>query len=242
MIVLIRPFIHWFQRIIKFLLIVLGSVLLVMMILSFTSLPFWADYHLGIAAEPLEEKPEAIVILGGSGMPSENGLIRCYYGAKAAETFPEAKIIIALPGDTLDATSSIKLMGKELIVRGIDSTRIVYENEGTNTRWEALNIRDRFYPDGCTSLLLVTSPAHMYRSVRTFKKVGFVQVGGMASFGRSNEVALDFDADDLGGLSHMPDVGGSVSLRYKVWTRMHIQISVLREYMAISYYWLMGWI
>lgn len=242
MIILIRPLIHWFQRIIKFLLIVLGGVLLVMMILSFTSLPFWADYHLGIAAEPLEEKPEAIVILGGSGMPSENGLIRCYYGAKVAEKFPNAKIIIALPGDTLDATSSVKLMGEELITRGIDSTRIMYENEGTNTRWEALNIKERFYPDCSTSILLVTSPSHMYRSIKTFKKVGFADVGGMASFGRSNEVSLDFNAEELGGLSHIPDVGNSVSIRYKVWTRMHIQISVLREYMAISYYWMMGWI
>ncbi len=233
---------YWLRKIMRMFLLFLGSILFIMIILSFTSLPFWADYKLGVSSAPLTEKPEVIVILGGSGMPSQNGLIRCYYGAQAALKFPDAKIIIALPGDTLNHESSVKLMGKELIVRGIDSTRIIYENEGTNTRWEALNVKHRFYPNSSPTILLVTSPAHMFRSVKTFKQVGFQNVGGLASFGRANEEELIFNSRDLGGNQQIPNMGNQINLRYKVWTRMHIQISVIREYIAIAYYWMMGWI
>lgn len=222
--------------------IFLGSIGLVMLILSLTSLPFWADYHLGIAAGSLEEDPELIIVLGGSGMPSPNGLIRTYYGAEAALLYPEAKVVIALPGDTLDGNSSIRLMAEEMILRGVDSNRIIFENEGTNTRWEALNVKNKLYPNTNPAILLVSSPAHMYRSVKTFQKAGFEKVGGLPSFSRANEMTLAFDAEQLGGNKNFPDIGNQLSLRYTIWTRLHIQINVLREYMAISYYWLMGWI
>jgi len=155
---------------------------------------------------------------------------------------PKIPIIIALPGDTLDTTSSVRLMARELIIRGVDSNRIVFENEGTNTRWEALNVKNRFFPDSSPRLMIVSSPSHMYRSIKTFRKAGFDEVGGIASFGRANETALEFDAQALGAAQGMPDVGGSVSIRYAIWTRLHIQLTVIREYMAIAYYWVMGWI
>lgn len=242
MIILCKPIFRWFIQLFKKLFLVLGAVLFVMIVFSFTSLPFWADYYLGVSSDPLEQDPQVIVVLGGSGMPSPNGLIRTFYGAEAALKFPEAMVIIALPGDTLDSKSSVRLMAREMIIRGVDSTRIIYENEGTNTRWEALNVKNRFFPKTSPPILLVSSPEHMFRSVKTFRKVGFSKVGGLASFGLANEVALNFNAEELGGYSSVPDVGSQLSLRYKIWTRMHLQISVIREYFAIAYYWLMGWI
>ncbi len=230
------------RKLIKVLLLTIGSIFSVMIILSFTSLPFWAQYYLGISSEPLKENPEVIVVMGGGGMPSPDGLINCYYGAKAAQKYPNARIIVALPGDTTNFESSIKKMGYELILRGVDSMRIVYENQGTNTRWEALNIKKRFFPNTTPSLLIVSSPSHIYRTVRTFRKVGFKQVASLASFEQANEESLFFDAEELGGLSQIPDVGNHLSLRYKIWTRMHLQINVIREYFAIAYYWMMGWI
>lgn len=223
-------------------LLFLGAISFIMLILSFTSLPYWADYYLGISANTLEEDPEVIVVLGGGGMPSSSGLIRTYYGAKAALVYKDAKIIIALPGDTLDKNSSIRLMAEEMIMRGVDSNRIVYENEGTNTRWEALNVKSHFFPNSNPAILLVSSPSHMFRSVKTFQKAGFTNVGGLPSFGRATETSLVYDAIQLGGSSSVPDVGNQISLRYSLWARLHIQISVFREYMAIAYYWLMGWI
>lgn len=229
-------------NVIKKLIYVSGIFGLLFVILSFTSLPFWAHYYLGISSDPLDKNPDALVVLGGSGMPSTESLMRTYYASEAALKYPKARIIIALPGDTLDAESSVRLMARELILHGVDSTRISYENLGTNTRWEALNIKQRFYPDSSPVVLLVTSPAHIYRSVKTFQKVGFEKVGGLASFGKAHEDDLEFDAAELGGQYGVPDVGNQISLRYAVWSRLHIQISVVREYMAIAYYWLMGWI
>ena len=242
MFIFANPVLFWFRKVLRMLILFLGGMLLVMLILSFTSLPFWADYYLGVSSSTLSQDPDVIVIMGGSGMPSQNGLIRCYYGAQAALEFPKARIIIALPGDTLDALSSVRIMGQELIIRGVDSIRIIYENEGTNTRWEALNVKQRFFPNTSPALLIITSPAHMFRSIKTFEKAGFNKVGGMASFGRANEEKLNFISDDLGGNQQLPDMGNQINLRYKIWTRMHIQINVIREYLAISYYWLMGWI
>jgi uncharacterized SAM-binding protein YcdF (DUF218 family) len=226
----------------KKLIFISGIFGLLFIILSFTSLPFWAHYYLGISSEPLEENPDVMVVLGGSGMPSSESLMRTYYASEAALKFPEARIIIALPGDTIEPLSSVRLMARELVLHGVDSSRISYENIGTNTRWEALNIKQRFYPDSSPVVLLVTSPAHIYRSVRTFQKAGFEKVGGLASFGKAHEDALEFDAAELGGQFGVPDVGNQMGLRYAVWSRLHIQISVFREYIAIAYYWLMGWI
>ncbi len=127
MIIFTQSIFYWLRKILRMLLLFLGSILLIMVILSFTSLPFWADYHLGVSSDPLIDNPDVIIIMGGSGMPSQKGLIRCYYGAKAAHQFPDARVIIALPGDTLDMESSVKLMGKEMMDKGVDSTRIIYD-------------------------------------------------------------------------------------------------------------------
>jgi len=232
--ILIKPLLLWLKKAFKILFLFLGVISFIMLILSFTSLPFWADYYLGISADTLKEDPEVIVVLGGSGMPSPNGLIRTFYGTEAALAYQDANIIIALPGDTLDRNSSIRLMAEEMIMRGVDSNRITFENEGTNTRWEALNVKNRFFPNSNPAILLVSSPAHMYRSVKAFQKAGFSNVGGLPSFTRANETSLDFDASQLGGSNSIPDVGNQISLRYSIWARLHIQISVLREYMAIN--------
>lgn len=240
--ILIRPLWEWLKKVIKNLLIFFGFIAVVMFFLSLTSIPFWSHYYLGIYGDSFKEKPEAMVVLGGSGMPSSEGLMRTYYAAQIAKKYETIPIIIALPGDTLDSTSSVRLMAKELIIRGVDSTRISFENEGTNTRWEALNVKKRFFPKSSPRLMIVSSPSHMYRSIKTFRKAGFDEVGGIASFGRANETDLEFDAQALGGIDGLPDVGGSVSIRYAIWARLHIQLTVLREYLAIAYYWMMGWI
>jgi uncharacterized SAM-binding protein YcdF (DUF218 family) len=240
--IFLQPLLRFLKKTFRMISLILGSIALLMLLLCFTSLPFWADYHLGIAAKALEQEPEVIVVLGGSGMPSPNGLIRTYYAAQAALNYSEAKVIIALPGDTLDAASSVRMMANEMMLRGVDSSRIIFENEGTNTRWEALNVKQRFFPNSSPVVLLVSSPSHMYRSVKAFKKAGFHQVGGLPSFGRANESSLYFDAEHLGGDHHLPDVGTALSIRYLIWTRLHLQITVIREYTAIAYYWMMGWI
>lgn len=263
------------KKVIKILLMTIGSVTLIMAVLAMTTAPFWIRYNLGMKKAGINRPPDYIVVLGGGGMPSASGLMRCWYAAKAADRFPRSMIIVALPGDTADPGSSVNGMRDELILRGVAPERILFEDSGTNTRAEALYVKQlitriqslkfkcqnskskvqsqnsEIVTDSLTplsivncqlSILLVTSPEHLYRAVLTFRKAGFLKVDGVPAFEKDIETDLSFRAGLLGGRSYVPDVGDNVVLRYKFWNYLEYELEILREYVAIGYYWLMGWI
>jgi uncharacterized SAM-binding protein YcdF (DUF218 family) len=241
------------RKVLKILLVVFGSVFLLQIILALTSAPFWIWYGMGTKHAGISRPPDYIVVLGGGGMPSESGLMRCWYADKAADFFPDAKIIIALPGDTADSLSSINGMKKELILRGIAPERIILEDSGTNTRAQAMNIHHMTSPPnplsfrrgsagGEAALLLVTSPEHLYRAVLVFKKAGFLKVDGLPAFEEAIEADITFKGKKLGGRRWVPDVGENITVRYQFWTQMHYEMLVVREWMATGYYWVKGWI
>jgi uncharacterized SAM-binding protein YcdF (DUF218 family) len=246
---------NFFRKITLVILSATGTISLVLLVLAFTPLPFHAWYSLGMKYAGINRPPDYIVVLGGGGMPSESGLMRCWYTAKVADRFPKAHIIIALPGDTIDTLSSVQLMKKELILRGIRSNKIEFENCGTNTRGQALNLTGLFSPTPFTptpnnssrvtrhaSLLIITSPEHLCRAVSAFRKAGFLKVDGMPAFERAIESDITFNSKKIGGRKWIPDVGENISLRYGFWTQIRYEQLVLREYTAIAYYWMMGWI
>jgi uncharacterized SAM-binding protein YcdF (DUF218 family) len=106
--------------------------------LAFTTLPYWGLHWLGTSGEEEVCTPDVIIMLGGSGMPSESNLMRSWYTARAALSFPEVPVVVVMPGDPADAGSTPALIRKELMIRGVDSSRILFENVGTNTRSQAL--------------------------------------------------------------------------------------------------------
>jgi len=218
----------------------LGILALVMGILSFTSIPFWAWYHLGIAGNKACE-PKYIVVMGAGGMPGPEGLMRCYYASIAAQRYPSARIIIALPVDPrYFQDSHPQRMARELIVRGIDSTRITYELRGINTRNQAENIKQMLGEDTLSCLLVITSPEHTFRSVATFRKLGFLHVASMASFSSELPATRLLPEGKSSALETTPD--NWPLLRYDFWNYLKLEITVLREYIAIFWYWLRGWI
>jgi uncharacterized SAM-binding protein YcdF (DUF218 family) len=85
-------------------------------------------------------------------------------------------------------------------------------------------------------LRIVTSPEHMYRSVATFRKAGFKSVGGMASFEEAVSEKL------LIGKHNKEFKTERLNLRYNMWNYLKYEITVVREYFAIAYYKLRGWI
>jgi uncharacterized SAM-binding protein YcdF (DUF218 family) len=85
-------------------------------------------------------------------------------------------------------------------------------------------------------LLVVTSPEHMLRAILTLRKAGFSNVGGVPTF----ETPINEESLRKRVLSD--DISENVALRYNIWSYMIYEIKVLREYTAISYYWLMEWI
>jgi uncharacterized SAM-binding protein YcdF (DUF218 family) len=254
-------------RILKYISITLGCLFFILFVLSLTSVPFRAWYGMGMKYSGIHRPPDVIVVLGGGGMPSESGLMRCWYAARAASHFTRAKVIIALPGNASDSLSSINSMKDELILRGIKADRILLEDSGTNTRAEALNIRKivtgnlsagrkaglpitpdlppSLYgsrPGGEVAVLIITSPEHLYRSVLCFRKVGFTRVDGLPAFEATIESDITFDDQMLGGRKWMPSIGKNLTLRYQFWTQLHYEQLVMREWLAVVYYKLKGWI
>ena len=83
---------------------------------------------------------------------------------------------------------------------------------------------------------------HLYRAVLTFKKAGFLKVDGVPAFEQAIESDISFNARKLGGRKFIPDVGNNITLRYQFWTQMNYELLILREWAALGYYKLKGWV
>jgi uncharacterized SAM-binding protein YcdF (DUF218 family) len=231
----------YFLRLLRNLFVLIGIFFSICVLLALTSAPYWGYHWLGTSKSELVEKPSTIVLLGGGGMPSHSALMRSWYVAKATKSFPDARVIIAMPGDLTDSLSTPVLMKKELEIRGISSSKIGFENEGTNTRAQALNCQR--YIKMQSPILLVTSPEHMRRAVLCFQKAGFEKVNALPAFENATEADLSFDDDKLGGnKTFVPDVGESINMRYQLWNHLKYEILIAREIVALTYYKLRGWI
>jgi len=233
-----------FKRVLHISLLSFGVFFLIALFLSFTSLPYWGYYWLGTSKSEIKGKPDYIVLLGGGGMPSESSLMRAFFVHRAAKESPNSRIVISIPGDPADSLSTARLVAAELICKGIAPERILYEHKATNTRSEALQIM-HFNQEVLTdqSILLVTSPEHMRRSVLVFRKAGFKKVSALPTFENAIEANLFFDDDQLGGKKSIaPDIGNHTSVRYQFWNHLKYEILIARELAALSYYWVRGWI
>jgi len=225
-------------KVARFLLASIGVVSLLMVMLAFTDLPYNAYHDLAVRKDTLTTRPQAIVIMGGDGMPSPNTLMRLYHGAEVANQFKEAAIILAMPYNqsAKDSLRQLKLMAKELVLRSISPQRIVFEPWGHNTRTQAIQIAKMLEPNA--PLLIISSPEHMYRALASFRNVGFEKVGGKAGFEVPSDEERLVDKKE----QDEEDKVQNLDLRYNMWSYLQYEIIVMREYAAITYYWFKGWI
>lgn len=221
--------------------IVMGIIFTVMIVLSFTHYPYDALHRLGTINSTIDTIPDVIVVMGADGMPGGKTLLRCTYGAMAAKTFPGAGIIIAMPAhpDHFLGSDPYQMFGT-MNMYGIDPYRFRFETTGTNTVTQAIAIKKMLGEDTTRNILVVTSPDHMYRSIKTFEKCGFQHVDGWPAFGAAieNELLLTEDEND----SELLALSRSISLRYNMWTYLKMEIDVFREWLAIAYYKFKGYI
>ena len=224
----------------KWLFIAAGGFFLVMIALSFTDYPYHAYHWLGTTNAGMENEPDYIVVMGAGGMPSPDGLMRCYYAAETAKEYPQARVIIALPTKEEYFYQSYTYdMFEEIRRRGVDSSRFMFEIDGVNTRTQAVEISDMVEGKEKASLMIITSPVHVYRSVKAFEKVGFTDVGGVASFEKAvEEESLTRGKDG----EKAEDLPGNLNLRYNMWNYLKYEVTVMREFFAITYYKIRGWI
>lgn len=227
-------------KVIKSILLAFGILFLLMLVLALTPAPFYMHYALG--DDPNGNRcetsfaPDYVVMFGGAGMPSESNLMRLYYTGKIA-THYGIPIVIAHPEDSICQLE----MGRLLTQEGIDGTDIHFMTQGTNTRSQALEMKNNYPELTVCDLLVVTSPEHIRRTVKCLNKAGFTSVKGIAA----REATVDFDLSikkqELKGNEAIPSVE-STNMRYTFWNYFQLEIVCFREYAALAYYKIKGWI
>jgi hypothetical protein len=216
---------------------VFGVVCAVLVVLAFTRLPFDAHRALGRASGECSGPVDLLVVLGGSGMPSGAELRRLHHAAELANLHPRAAMWVIHPGDP----AVIGAMVAELELRGVEPARIRRINEGDNTRAQALAVL-REVAGRPSRMALVSAPENMYRSVKAFRRVGLADVCGAPAWDHAMDHDFSYTHRRIGGKAYVPDVSAATDLRYTFWNYLKLEITCLREYVAIAYYALNGWI
>ena len=214
----------------------LGILFFLMLALAFTSAPFYMHYRLGQNPKDDVEvsHPQLVMMFGGAGMPSEDNLMRLYHTAALARHF-NVPVLLVHPEDSLCQAEMTRLLHQG----GIDS--ILYMTEGTNTRSQAVELMSTYPELSEKELIVVTSPEHVRRTVKCLNKVGFHNAIGKAAYPATVDFDLSLKKQKLGGNEAIPSVE-SVKMRYTFFNYLKLEITCVREYFALAYYRIKGWI
>lgn len=215
----------------------MGIIFTVAIVLAFTSVPFYAHFNLGKNPDGVEFtedfKPEAVVMFGGAGMPSPDNLMRLYHTSMWANHF-DVPVILVHPEDSVCQSEMSRVLRQDRI------ERIDFMTEGTNTRSQSLELKDS-YPELLNSpLLVVTSTEHVNRTIKCLKKVGFTNVIGMPAQEATVDFNLSLENQKLGG-NKIPSVENT-NMRYTFYNYLKLEITCVREYIALLYYRIKNWI
>ncbi len=215
---------------------VFGILFVTMLVLAFTSAPFYMHHRLG--QDPNDDveiaNPQLVMMFGGAGMPSEDNLMRLYHTAALARHF-DVPVLLVHPEDSLCQSEMTRLLRQG----GIDS--ILYMTEGANTRSQAVELMNAYPKLSEKELIVVTSPEHVRRTVKCLNKVGFQNVVGKAAYPATVDFDLSLKKQKLGGNEGIPSVE-SVKMRYTFFNYLKLEITCVREYFALAYYKIKGWI
>jgi len=174
----------WFNRRQKLGKILVSLGLLVLLLASNSVLPYRllapleAEYPVFDVSQTLPADPAYIVVLGSGHTPdptltaasrlSEKSLVRVIEGARLHHAYPQSTLILA--GGALFTTESeaegMALVAEEL---GVPAGKIVRESQSLDTDDQARLIHQIV---GDQPFILVTSAAHMSRSMARFRKEG----------------------------------------------------------------------
>jgi uncharacterized SAM-binding protein YcdF (DUF218 family) len=232
----------------------LGLIFLLITAAQFTNLPWRAYRHLSEIPDPSTAPPAYILVMGGSGIPGESGLMRTFYAAQAATLHPDADVLVAMPLGTAQSEASRAYLD-EIRLRGVPAERIRVLDGGRNTREQAIRLAEYLADRAHTSpVLIVTDPEHIRRTAACIRKVGEemkleIQLGALPAFTLSIEDPLPWRAVDLdspgqasAGRAAVPDIGSSFALRYNLWSNLGYSQDCFREASAMFYYRLRGWL
>lgn len=224
-------------RIARSVIAVMGSLAAVMLVLAFTRVPFEMQQWLGRSAGTCGQEVDAIAVFGGGGMPSAADLMRLDRAARIARHASDAEVYVLHVNDP----GTLAAMRNELVMKGVEPARIHVVAAGNNTREQVLWFARHVPEQREGRVAVVSSPEHQHRAVHAMRRVGVMGACGAPAWDQALFIDLAYRQRDLGGRRYMPDVGGTLALRYDVWNRITLQVSCLREALAILYYRLNGW-
>lgn len=215
----------------------MGIIFTTAIILAFTSAPFYMHFNLGKNPDGLDItddfQADAVVMFGGAGMPSPDNLMRLYHTSMWANHF-DVPVILVHPQDSVCQAE----MSRILLQNGVE--QITFMTDGTNTRSQSVELKDN-YPELLDKpLLVVTSTEHVYRTIRCLQKVGFTNVIGMPAQEATVDFNLSLENQKLGG-NKIPSVE-STNIRYTFYNYLKLEITCVREYIALLYYKVKNWI
>lgn len=226
------------RKILMSIVFISGVFFILMLGLSFTSVPFYMHYNLGTYSgrsdSPESFTPDKIVMFGGAGMPSPDNLMRLYHTSKLASHF-DVPVVLVHPEDSICQSEMTRILNQNGI------TDIMYVTRGTNTRSQVLELKDYDSQLVNESLIVVTSTEHLFRTMKCLEKVGFENLLGVPAQEATVDFNLSLENQKLGGNTSVPLVENT-KIRYTFFNYMKLEIICIREYISIVYYKLKNWI
>jgi len=188
------------------------------------------DRYAPLSKIPAGNDLKWVVVLGGGHISdprlpansqlSSNALTRLVEGIRIHRLLGDSKLLLSGGGPPHKKVSNAEVMADAAMALGVDESDIVLESQSMDTKDEAILVREII---GESSFVLVTSAAHMPRSVALFRKLGMAPVPAPTDYGiKKGE----------GGLSLwmlVPGAGGFA----RAGSAMH-------EYMGLTWAWLRG--
>ncbi|MDY6896229.1 MAG: YdcF family protein [Thermotogota bacterium] len=169
---------------------------------------------------PNFEKSDAIVVLSAAQYSDEifdrSTYQRLMHGFKLYDQNYAGQIIVC-GGNMIKGSNSIAESMKNLLVEmGVDENKVIIEAASQNTYESILNIKPLLSKFRINRIILVTSSYHMFRSMAICNKLG-ITVQPAPVFCYEKNISA-----------------------FTIKSRFIFEI--LREYGAIIYFWLRGWI
>lgn len=187
--------------------------------------------------EPLAEPvpAEAVLVLGGGASSlradgqqldilSEASALRALEAARLYHLLePEWVVVSGGLGDDPSVPESEPLRAA-LIELGVPGERILLESGSGDTHDQAILLARMLAEREVEDTVMVTSPTHMRRALLTFNRAGLTPIPSAAQLQSQ-------DPSRPQSPIWVPSVGG-----------LERSVTASREYLAIAYYWLRGWI
>jgi uncharacterized SAM-binding protein YcdF (DUF218 family) len=180
------------------------------------------------------EGARSVVVLGGGGLTLRSGseAIDLVSDSTAYRILEAQRLYELLDGPTLvlsggppptlpDGRAESEAMRDLLVARGVDPGDILVETESGNTHDQALLVRGMLTGESAQNFVLVTSPIHMRRAVGTFTEVGLHPVPSAGPEGEGRGHVGRF----------LPSEEG-----------LRRSQTVMREIIALLYYYARGWL